>query len=390
MFFVRFFNLLYREAKHVAKDLVLVSIIFGTPILYTFLFSLVYVEKRTIEIPVYLIDEDRTALSRNIKTLFSNDEYFKILDESKNIDEFLYDMQCDKVYACIIIPKDFEKNIKRNKAVNVAVLIDGSNFIIANSLIKGVSEVVGTMNVGVMIQKLNKKGVPEEHVLSEAMPVSVSTRILNNPTLNYQDFLVPGLISTIMQQIALLSLALSIARERKREDFLTFTEITESPFELFFAKGFFYTFVNLSMAIFSFVIIFMGFGVKFVGDIKLFLFLMILFSLCLTSLGFMISSLLKDPLVVMEVLMLVAVPSFIISGYTWPQIRMTNFIIGISNALPLTHFTLAMRQIVFNRASYSAVAGHFTYFYIFIPIGLGIAYFSLCHIVKSDKKLFLK
>ena len=389
MFIVRFFDLLYREAKHIAKDPVLISIMFGTPILYTILFSFVYIEKRTIEIPVYLIDEDRTALSRNIKTLFANDEYFKILDETKTVDEFVNDMYYDKVYACIVIPKDFEKDIKKNKAVNIAVILDGSNFIIANSLIKGISEVVGTMNVGVIMQKVNKKGVPAEYELSEAMPVSVSTRLLNNPTLNYLDFLVPGLIATIMQQIALLSLSLSIARERKRKDFLTFKKITENPFELFFAKGFFYTFVNLSMSIFSFVIIFFGFGVKFVGDVKLFLFLLILFSLCLTSLGFCISSLLKDPLVVMEVLMLVAVPSFIISGYTWPQIRMTNVILNISNSLPLTHVVLPMRQI-FNGATYPAVANHFMYFYIFIPIGLIFAYVSLCHIIKTDEKKYQK
>ena len=49
--------------------------------------------------------------------------------------------------------------------------------------------------------------------------------------------------------------------------------------------------------------------------------------------------------------MIVAVPSFIISGQTWPLMAMPKAVQGLSNMLPLTHFLEAFRRLLLENAT---------------------------------------
>lgn len=383
MFFVRILNIMYRELTLILKDKILISIVFITPIAYSLLFGFIYIDKRVLDIPIYIIDEDRTASSLIVKQCLRHDEYIEIIDETKTYEEFLHDLHYEKVYGCLIIPKGFERDLKRGKKTQIAGVIEASNMIISNTLSKAFIEIAATVNVGIEMKKLNMKGTPKEHLQDELMPVSSSVRLLSNPTLNYMDFLVPGLIGTIAQQIALLSVALGFSREREKKKLKSLTAITSSPLEALIGKGAFYSFVNYCMASFAFYMIFTLFGVKFTGSLVLFMSLLLIFICALVSFGLIVSSLLKDSLVVMEVLMMIAVPSFLISGYTWPQFCLPPPLLCLSNALPLTHFVLAMRQIVILGAPFDAVKGHFIFLAAVFVLGYTGAYFCVKKIMRE-------
>lgn len=383
MFLSRIAKIFYREFQIVTKDPVLVSILFLTPIVYTIFFGCLYEEKRVLDIPVYVIDEDRTETSGILKRNMAQNEYIRIASETKTLDEFISDTHYEKAFGCLIIPEGFEKNVKKGKPGDVAALIEGSNMIVANSLSKGFAETAGAFGAGVEIKRLTKKGTPVRHALTEAMPVSASVRMLNNPTLNYLDFLVPGLVGTVVQQVTLLSVAMAISREREKGLAKRIREISSSAFEILAGKSAFYTFVNFCTASVAYGLIFRLFGVKFAGDLWPLVLLLFLFTAALVSFGIMISSILKDSVVIMEALMMLAVPSFLASGYTWPQFAMTKPILAISQALPLTHFVLPMKQIIILGAPYDAIRGHLTFLIILTAIGYAGAYLCISGLIRS-------
>jgi ABC-2 type transport system permease protein len=76
-----------------------------------------------------------------------------------------------------------------------------------------------------------------------------------------------------------------------------------------------------------------------------------LFMLALLSLGVFVSCLTRTMLLSTDILMIISVPSFILSGFTWPVSQMPSYIQVISEVLPLTPFLNGLRRIVFMGSS---------------------------------------
>lgn len=54
-----------------------------------------------------------------------------------------------------------------------------------------------------------------------------------------------------------------------------------------------------------------------------------------------------------EILMVIATPSFILSGFTWPLSQMPQAVQAIANVIPLTHFLKAFRILIIEDGAFS-------------------------------------
>lgn len=68
-----------------------------------------------------------------------------------------------------------------------------------------------------------------------------------------------------------------------------------------------------------------------------------LFVFSVSAIGVLVSIVLPTQLKATEVLMVIATPSFMISGFTWPLDQMPTWVQAFSNSIPLTHFLKAFR-----------------------------------------------
>ncbi|HEY3377537.1 MAG TPA: hypothetical protein VGL77_08585, partial [Armatimonadota bacterium] len=70
----------------------------------------------------------------------------------------------------------------------------------------------------------------------------------------------------------------------------------------------------------------------------------------------------------------IAVPSFLLSGYTWPQIAMTPGVLWLSNLLPLTHFVLPLRQIFMQAGDFELIRPHLLWLWMLTSVSYLLAY----------------
>jgi ABC-2 type transport system permease protein len=385
MVFQRLARLCRRELTMLVREYRLLSIIILVPICYTMLFGMLYAPKRVTQIPTWVIDEDRSAFSRAIATATARDEMFHVVRVDGTLEEFRAATMRGDAYACTVIPYHFEHDLKLGKPVRLLTLMDGGNMIISNSVTRGAAEVAGTFNVGVQEQHLAMTGTPSMYALHAALPLETAARIWYNPTYNYMDFLMPGLIGTVIQQVTLLAVALAFARERELCLFGDVTRITHSPLEVLCAKGLVYTLINLLMAALAFVITVGGFGVPMTGSLPAFALLLTLFITALVAMGVIISVVAKDQLFATQILMLIAVPSFLVSGYTWPQMSMTRPILMLSNLLPLTHFVLPLRKLFMQHGTFADIQPHLYWLWCLTILCYGGAYLVLSRLMRQAR-----
>jgi len=110
-----------------------------------------------------------------------------------------------------------------------------------------------------------------------------------------------------------------------------------------------------------------------------------LFMLAVTFLGIAISIMMTTQLKATEVLMIIATPSFIISGQTWPLSQMPHAIQYIADFIPLTHYLEAFRSLLMYKASYKQIMPQITSLSVLTVINMIIAYFALRYRVARTK-----
>jgi ABC-2 type transport system permease protein len=114
-----FFAVMRREAVILSKDINLISIILIAPFFYAFFYTSTYINKSESKVPVAVMDLDRSVYSK---------EFIRKLDAHKiiHVNEILTDINTiqDRIYkddeqSVIIIPENFEKDLKSNKPAKI-------------------------------------------------------------------------------------------------------------------------------------------------------------------------------------------------------------------------------------------------------------------------------
>lgn len=373
----RILRLMARELRLLASDWRLFTIVMIMPFVYTLMLGYLYLPKRVSDVPTYVLDQDNSQLSRSIIDAAESNDAFKITRFVDSPAQFEADVRRDKVHALLWIPPHLERDVKRGAPARLVAVIDGSNLLLSNTLYKGVSTIGTTYSLGVQIKKFNAKGAPIGNARETIMPVDAGTRVLFNPGFSYSDFVLPGLAGAVIQQICLLGVALAFARERGHKLLPEALAITSSPLELLAAKGLFYTGLNLASTVGVFLMLFRMFGVHLAGSAGALLALVSLFIIAIVGLGILASAALKDELFATEALMLVSLPSFLLSGFTWPQFAMVKPILFLSEILPLTHFVMPLRSVLVQGAGLGAIRGELYWLWSLACGSYVLAYFVI-------------
>ncbi len=375
-------QLVCRECGRLCRDQRLLGVLLVAPIVYTVLFGCLYRPARVTHIPTWVIDQDGSAFSRNLTQALGQGDTLAVVQVGGALEEFRAATRRGEAFVCVVIPPHCERDAKHGRPVRVLTILDTSNFIIANSAMRASMEVTGTYGIGVQMQRLSLRGTPSAYAQGAAMPVDGAMRYWYNPAFNYLDFMLPGLLLALIQQVTLLAAALGFARELEEGTLSALGARRAAPSAVLAAKMLVYAGVNWLMAVFSFLLARRCFGLSWDGDTGLFLGILAVFVLGLTACGLLVSAVTRQQLFTTQVLMLVSVPSFLLSGYTWPQLAMSPGILALSNVLPLTHGVLALRAIVVQQADLGIVRPHLLWLWTFAVVSLLGAYAVTAYLLR--------
>ena len=376
----QFLYVFQREWRYMLKNKRLLLILIGIPILYITLFGTLYSEHIVNHISLGVLDMDKTALSRTVIQAFSDSDRFDYTTELTSQKDMENAMREGKIFAAIVIPPDFEKDIKRGIGSKVMVVANGANMIIGNAVTLSASEIVQTLSAGMLIKKMEATGLSESAASALIQPISYRLRLWYNPTFNYNNFLLLGLMTTVIQQVALLYIAVSIIREKEQDTLGELKENCKSPFVIAAGKMLPYFIVNfLTLNILLAEGIFI-FKIPLYGNYMYILLLTAAFLICILSLGILLSSICRTELEATQISMLVAVPSFLFSGYTWPLMAMPLVAKIVARLLPLTYYSDNVRKIFLMDVEFKTILPD-----LMVLTGAGIVLFSLAVFVIKKK-----
>lgn len=347
----KFLSLLKREFKLFWGNHVLRLLFIGAPILYGILLGYVYSKGKVTDLPVVVIDQDHSSMSRKIIEMLDESEAInvsRILMDKSDLEQNVVQQEATSI---VVIPKDFEKDVLTGRNPEILNTINTSNVLTANYSAKAVQTVLGTIKAGIQMETLRKKGTPEALLMSSYEPFKTTLVKKYNRSGNYMYYLWPGVLATVLQQVLMLGLALSFASEYESG---TFKELTEKTSILGMILVKILPYMIMSIGIW---LMYWGFTFWFripvnenMGALTL---IAGIFVVAVCFIGILVSILFPNQLEATEVLMVIATPSFIISGFTWPLSQMPVWVQAISNCIPLTQFLKAFRILLVERGTIS-------------------------------------
>lgn len=344
-----FLNLLGREFRLFWSNNILRLLFIGAPILYAILLGYTYQKGKVTDLPIIVIDEDRSSMSAKIIEMFEDNEILDVVRIKPNN----YNLSNEAIEldaACIVtIPKDFEKHVLTRQNPEILTIVNTGNILTANYASGAIQLTLGTLKAGTTMETLRKQGTPEALLGSSWEPFKTSFIKKYNRSTNYMYFLWPGVLATVLQQVLLLALALSFASEYENG---TFAELTQRTSLISMIAIKIIPYLIMSFGIWM---IYYGFTFWFripvnenLGALTL---IAGVFIVAVSFIGILVSILIPNQLKATEILMVVATPSFIISGFTWPLSQMPVWVQYVASGIPLTHFLKAFRILLVERGT---------------------------------------
>ena len=147
------YAVLRRELHRIFHWKIYLVLMFVLPAISFFVFSVIF-HNSLDTLPIAVLDQDNTPLSRQLTTMVDETPTAQVTYEIQDIEEGMSLMRQGKIYAILQIPAFFEKNILSNTQTNVEFYNSGCNITINGLLEKDVQTTVKTFSTGIQLECL--------------------------------------------------------------------------------------------------------------------------------------------------------------------------------------------------------------------------------------------
>lgn len=358
-----------RELRLVVKEHSLLLTLLGAPLLYAFMYGSIYLNKVETQVPLAIIDQDQTAISRKLTQEIASDPMILSVPVP-DLQQAQELMKTGKVSGYFLIDHEFEKNILSLQQANVSLAVNASKFLPASDLTAHLTTICLTVGGGVRKTYFNKQGMNDSQAMANTNPIHLDYRPLFNEKTGYGNFLLPGLMAVILQQTLLIGLCVSMSLERQSRKLGELQKLSlNSVSNILIGKGLFYFIAFIIFSQFFVNVVFSVFNMPFRGSFMEINFLMAIFFVCIIPMAFLIGSFFKNTLLIVQLMGFSSYPIFLITGYSMPFQNLPTVIQWISNLLPTTPFLRIYTLLVQGGASIADQLPN-----LFHLVGLGVLY----------------
>ncbi len=334
----RLFAIARKEVLHIVRDRRTLVIMFLMPLVQLFLLG--YAATTTLDhITTAVLDADQSPQSRALLELFRASDVFVLRYHVTSEEEVSTLMDRGDIHAALLIPAGFGAASLGGRRVSIALIVDGSDPNIANTILAAAAQIVQTSNLRTLEQRSGGQ-------VTRALPLELRPRVWYNPALRSVNFMVPASMAMILFVLTMMLTALAIVRERERGLFEQLLVTPVRPLEIIVGKILPYIVVALFDILEVLALGVFWFHMDVRGSVPLLIALAIFFLLTPLGLGLLISTLASTQQEAMMLVWFITLPAIFLGGFIFPIEAMPRGLQAVSHLIPLRYILRAFRAIV--------------------------------------------
>ena len=335
-----------REFRAIFTDSGFLLLAIGAPIFYSLFYPFPYSKDIARNIPVAIVDQDNSYYSRQLGQMLRASEEVKPLNFA-TINEAKQALEESKIFAILILHKDFGKNILKNLPQTVRIYTDGVYPIYYKQTTASLQRVIKTMSAGIEIKKLQSLGAGNAAITLRS-PISFTLKNLYSPVGAYRNYLVPAVFVALVHQIIIIIIGLRAGTlyEKKRQ-YPTYFK----PYQIWLGNIFIYLTFALGYFVYLFILTYRLYGFSGGTQVWQWFTFYLIFSLATIGLGLTLGNLFKERETSVMFVAVTSIPLLFLSGIIWPVWKMPLILQIVRLFVPLTYGIKAMTQIFIMGAS---------------------------------------
>lgn len=195
-------------ALAVLRDKGVLLIMLLAPIIYGFFYPWPYGTQAVTRVPVAVVDQDHSGLSRQIARFAMASPRLDVRMITSDVHEAQQALWRGEIEGYALLPQDLKRNVLRGTPAVVTIEGNGAYALLNKAVLYGFSEAVGTVSAGVEIRKLQAGGQSAVQAARSRSPLNTQLVPLFNPTEGYGSYVVPAVALLILQQTLLMGAAM--------------------------------------------------------------------------------------------------------------------------------------------------------------------------------------
>jgi ABC-2 type transport system permease protein len=335
----RILYLIQKEFRQILREKAFIGLIFGMPFIQIVILGFA-ITTDVKNVPITIVDLDHSSMSRSLIEAFSVTESFNYIGLAESEKHAKKLLDAGKAKIAVIIPPNFERDLKNGAQPQVQAVIDG---------VDGNSAGVALAYVGQIAFKLQREWLSASGMLAAKMKdvhlTEIRPRMLYNPSLESVNNIVPGIIAVLLTMITAFLTGMSIVKEKEigTLEQLMVTPISNS--ELLLGK--IIPFVIVAFLLMNVGILAAGliFALWIEGSLLALYGMSLLFVLSTLGLGIFASTISKTQQQAMFIVWFFMIFAILLSGFFIPIENMPKGIQIITYLNPLRYFMVVIREI---------------------------------------------
>jgi len=343
--------LLEKEFRQIMRNKQMIPLLLIAPVIQLVLLPLAanYTVKN---ISIAVVDNDHSTFSRKLINKITASGYFRLTGYTASYKEALSMVEQDKADLALQIPINFERDLVRENSNKVFIAINA---------IEGTKAGLGGAYIGSIINDFNAEirgDWPAAQVTIAAPQITTVSSYWYNPFMNYNLYIVPAILVTLVTAMAAMQSAFNIVQEKESG---TIEQINVTPIKKYiFILGKLIPFMVLGTILFTIglLISWLLYGIVPVGN--LFVLYVSLFFYLFSMLGFglLVSTYSSTQQQAMSLAFFFILIFNMLSGVFNSVDSMPQWAQIIVETFPPSHFIKIMRMVVLKGSGFGDISYH--------------------------------
>lgn len=326
-----------KELKNVLKDQGVLMFLVIVPLAYPLLYSWIYNNEVTREVPVAVVDMSHSHTSREFTRMLDASPDTKVAARCKSLEEAKERVGRGEAYGVVYFPQDFQTKLNRMEQTHVGVYCDMSLMLAYKAIFQTCTAIQGNLNSRIQIELTGNATAREDELTTR--PLDFDEVPMFNNTAGYGNFIIPGVLILIIQQTLLLGvgMAAGTARERNNYGFLVpANKHYRGVMRIVWGKSLAYFMIYIVMGTYLLCAVPYMFNFISLVSWKSLMPFILPYLLACIFFSMTISVLMRYRENVMLLVVFSSVPLLFMSGVSWPQSNIPSFWQGVSWLFPST------------------------------------------------------
>ena len=304
------------------------------PLLYPLLYAFIYTNETVREVPVVVVDQSFSALSRDFVRRTDASPDVRIIGYCNNMEEAKKAMRRQEAYGMVYIPADFSKTLNKGEQTTVSLFCDMSGLLYYKALLATCTDVSLNMNQEIQIKRMGNTTTRQDEI--STVPLAYEYVTMFNPTNGFASFLLPGVLILIIQQTLLLGIGLINGSARERNTFHTqiIPGHTNGVLRLVIGKSLCYFMLYALMSVWLLIAVPKLFGLVQIPQPAVLLAFLLPYVLSCIFFAMTLSVIVHSRETCMPLFVFTSLPLLFISGISWPGAAISDFWKGVSWIFP--------------------------------------------------------